>query len=368
MTTKLKILAGAAALAGQAAGTAMADGVDAGARMEERLHAARAAGDLEGLHAVLVRLNGETFAEAYFEGEDEDWGRDLGMRTHGPESLHDLRSVTKSITALLYGIALERGLVPAPEAGLYAQFPEYADLAADPARAAIAVGHALNMTMGLHWDESLPYSDPRNSEIAMERAPDRLRFVLEQPVVQAPGAAWIYSGGATALIGALIARGVGMTLDDFAKEALFDPLGIENWRWHAGPDGVISAASGLRLTARDLALIGEMVRAGGSHEGRRIVPEAWIAELFKPKAMTPGGLAYSNFWYVAGEPPTMALGLGNGGQRFSVNPGVGLVMVVFAGRYNDWDAWELGVKVSQDFLSPALEAAEQGRKAGRRIA
>ena len=63
--------------------------------------------------------------------------------------------------------------LPGPDAPLYAQFPQYPDLVAEAGRERILVGHALSMQMGLEWDESLPYTDPRNSEIAMERAPDR---------------------------------------------------------------------------------------------------------------------------------------------------------------------------------------------------
>src|SRR5262249_3781630 len=161
-----------------------------------------------------------------------------GRVSFGAETLHDLRSVTKSIVGLLYGIALERGLVPPPEAPLLPSFPEYPDLAADPQRMRLTVGHALPMTLGLAWDEiDRPYTDPANSEIAMENAADRYRFVLERPIVAEPGTRWTYSGGAVALIGALIARGAGKPLPEFAREALFEPLGISAFDWAAGQDG-----------------------------------------------------------------------------------------------------------------------------------
>ena len=60
------------------------------------------------------------------------------------------------------------------------------------------------MTLGLDWNEDLPYTDPRNGEIAMERAPDRVRYVLERPLLDAPGTTWRYCGGATALLAALL--------------------------------------------------------------------------------------------------------------------------------------------------------------------
>ncbi len=84
----------------------------------------------------------------------------------------------------------------------------------------------MTMTLGLDWNEEIPYQDPTNSERAMENAPDRYRYVLRSPIVAEPGTRYIYSGGATALLGKLIVTGTGKPLEDFARAALFDPIGI----------------------------------------------------------------------------------------------------------------------------------------------
>lgn len=335
----------------------------------ERLDAGVRAGLLRDLHAVLVLAKGKLVLERYWTGEDEAWGYPLGPVAFGPTVLHDLRSVTKSVVGLLYGIALERGLVPSPEAPLYAQFPAHADLAADPARAEIRVEHALAMTLGLEWDETMPYTDPVNSEIMMESAPDRLRFVLERPVVAPAGARWTYSGGASALIGALVVRGTGMMLPDFAREALLSPLGIEHFEWVSGRDGVASAASGLRLTAPDLLRIGAMLLDEGApgrnwggwwgpgHSGD-IVPADWIARSFRPAVATGEGLDYGLQWFLGSEPVpafpagprAWAAGFGNGGQRLYLMPDAGLACVVFAGAYNRQDAWVTPTRIWREIL------------------
>jgi CubicO group peptidase (beta-lactamase class C family) len=302
--------------------------------------------------------------ERYYSGSDESWGRPLGTVTFGPETLHDLRSVTKSITGLLYGIALERGLVPPPEAPLLAEFPQYPDLAADPGRARLTVKHALSMTLGMEWNEQLPYTDPANSEIAMERAPDRFRFILERPIVTEPGRRWSYSGGATALIGALIVKGTGRSLPDFAREALFAPLGIERSEWAAGMDGVHSAASGLRLLPRDLLRIGELVLAGGAWSGRQIVPKAWLAAAHSPVIPTGDGLDYGLQWFLGQAPvgaPTNApqrwIGaFGNGGQRLWLMPGAGVNLVIMAGNYNAPDGWIFPTRIWREIVLPNLRA------------
>jgi len=268
------------------------------AKLERKFDAGLEAGLLRDFHALALSRNGKLVFERYFEGRDEAWGDDIGHVAFGPDTLHDLRSVTKSVTSLLYGIALEQGQVPPLDSPVVDGFPEYPDLAADPQRRRITVEHTFNMAMGLEWDENRPYTDPLNSEIAMENAPDRYRFILDRPIVGAPGEQWIYSGGAVALIGALITRGTGKSLTDFARENLFGPLGIDDFFWCAGADGAESAASGLRMTARDLLRIGDVLANGGAFGGRQVVPKSWIDACLTSAIRTSFDTGYSRLWYL----------------------------------------------------------------------
>lgn len=328
--------------------------------MAEALDLGHRSGLLSGLHAVLVSRSSETILEQYFTGRDEAWGRPLGLVSFNAETLHDLRSVTKSVVSLLYGIALERGLVPAPQASLLDAFPEHADLAQDPVRARWTVSNALNMRLGTEWNEALPYSDPANSEIQMENAPDRVRFVLDRPIVARPGTAWSYNGGATVLLGEIIARGAGVPLDVFAQEALFDPLGIAQTEWLGGPDGP-SAASGLRLSAPALLRIGQMMLNGGVWMTRQVVPQSWLETLRQPRAQTSFGMQYSHQWYLsrqvaetAAQPYLVLSAAGNGGQRLYLLPELGVSVVVFAGGYNRRDDWMTPTLVLQRIVLPHL--------------
>ncbi|MBO3744730.1 serine hydrolase [Streptosporangiaceae bacterium NEAU-GS5] len=313
--------------------------MDIDQRMRDLLESGRAS----GLHGLVVLSAGRPVVEHYGQGPDFSWGVPHGEVAFGPGTLHDVRSVTKSVVGLLYGMALADGLVPEPAEPLMAQFPEYPDLAADPQRAALTVEHALTMTLGLEWREDIPYTSPENSEIAMELAPDRHRYVLERPIVEPPGRTWSYCGGAAALIGRLIVKGSGRTLPEFAEERLFAPLGIDQFAWMAGDDGVHSAASGLRLTPRGLAAIGQAVLegmqegglSGGLEGGRGVVPAGWLREALTLRVPIDGDFGYGYQWYVLRGQWVGAMG--NGGQRLIVIPEHDLVVAITAGAYDDAD-------------------------------
>lgn len=296
------------------------------ADLPDRLDALVRRGGAPALHGVVVARHGSLVLEWYGGGEDRILNVPLGHVDFGPGTLHDMRSVTKSVVALLYGIALESGLVPPPGEPILPLFPEYGDLAADPRRARLTVGHALTMTLGLEWDESAPYTSPANSEIAMEMAPDRCRYVLERPFVEEPGLRWRYSGGAAALLAAIIERGSGRPLEEFARTTLFDPLGAGPSEWTKGDDGTALAAAGLRLTPRGLARIGQAVL------DREIVPAAWITEMLRPRVQAWEGTSYGYLWYVGAD--GRAAAMGNGGQRLFLLPGLGLVVAVTGGDYD----------------------------------
>jgi CubicO group peptidase (beta-lactamase class C family) len=323
--------------------------------MQERLDEVRQAGRLGGLHAIVAVRRGQTLLEYYGAGPDFAWGNSLGVVDFGPETLHDIRSVTKSVTALVYGIALGDGLVPSPTEPLLQRFPQYRDLAADPGRARLTVEHALTMSLGLEWHEDIPYNSPANAEIAMELAPDRYRYILQRPIVDPPGTRWTYCGGATALLGRLIADGTGQSLIQYARAVLLAPLGITNFEWMSGADGVASAASGLRLTPRDLARIGELVLADGVWNGRPVVPAAWIRTMCKPRRQTGWGAQYGYHWYSELlEGRRMVSGMGNGGQRLLVLPDLDLTVAITAGNYDDQDQWQTPLTVLERVVLPAM--------------
>jgi CubicO group peptidase (beta-lactamase class C family) len=338
--------------------TASPESVGLAGDLQARLAGEFGEGLYQGLHALLIVRDGKLAIESYFEARDETWGKSLGLVSHGPTTMHDLRSVTKSIVGLLYGMALHDGHVPAVTARLFEAFPDHANLLDDPLKRRITIGHVLSMRMGLAWHEDFAYADPNNGELRMEAAADRYSYILGLPMAERPGSRWVYSGGASALLGHLIARGTGQKLDDFAATRLFAPLGIGNFNWIAGSDGLAAASSGLRMTARDLARIGLMVLDRGYWTGRRVVPSSWISSSMKPRAVVESGLSYGYQWWlgnlVSTSKPWFAA-YGNGGQRLIVIPSLKMVIVILAGNYNAADQWKMPVKLMTRIVMPAVQ-------------
>jgi CubicO group peptidase (beta-lactamase class C family) len=329
---------------------------------QQRLAAAEQSGKVNGLHALLVSQGGNLVFEHYGRGEDEFWGSKLGVVTFGPEVLHDIRSVSKSVVGLAYGIALADGKVPPPEAKLYAQFPEYPELAKQPGREKLTVGHVLNMTLGLAWDElTIPYGHPGNSETAMEAAPDRFRFILERPIVDEPGVKWIYCGGATAMLGRLIDKGTGEKLPAYARRVLFEPMGFGPSDWSIGADGEPRAASGCRLLPRDMLKLGQLALAHGVWQGTQVVPAAWVKRITTPTVKIEGPLSYGNHWYiydnmVDGRRQYWFGGFGWGGQKLYVFPLLDLVVAMNCGNYYEtiMEQNRVNLAVLTDVVFPSL--------------
>jgi len=185
------------------------------------------------VHAVLVVRHGTLVFEHYFSGSDEAWGRPIGKIAFGPEVRHDERSATKSVIALLLGIAIDRGLIKGIDEPVLSFFPEYADLRA-PEKDRITLRHLVTMSAGLEWHEiDVPYTSADNSEIRMELSGDPYRFTLGQPVVAPAGDVWNYNSGGTEVVAAVLKKVTGKPVDDFARDLLFQPSASRTWN---GPE------------------------------------------------------------------------------------------------------------------------------------
>ena len=131
----------------------------------------------------------------------------------------------------------------------------------------LTIGHVLTMTMGLEWDEARPYTDPTNSEIAMEAAPDRYRFILERPIMAEPGKRWTLQRRRDRAARPDDRPRYRRSLSRPRTTRCSRPWGSPRSNGREGQDGTPSAASGLRLRPRDLARIGHLILQNGLVQG-----------------------------------------------------------------------------------------------------
>lgn len=347
--------------------TASADSLGVDARRLAALTAAIRAWPELGVHAIVIERSGQLVYEEYFDGFDQRWGEPLGRVTMGADTLHDLRSVTKSVVGALAGIALGAGDLESLDQPVVEWFPEYPEL--DTAeRRRVTLAHVLGMTAGLEWNEEVPYDDPRNDEIRMTRDAQPLRYALSRPFAHDPDEDFIYNGGLTHVMAAVLERATGTPIEDYARTRLFEPLGITHFEWVGDLAGMPAAASGLRLRARDVAKIGSLYLHGGRWNGRQVLPAEWVETStrrqfpFRPRSGADAGgeFGYGYFWWYSCYPTAAGLveartAIGNGQQRIFVLPGLDMVVTVLAGRYNDFTTGAtLGARILREHVIPAV--------------
>jgi CubicO group peptidase (beta-lactamase class C family) len=254
-------------------------------------------------------------------------------------ALHTMQSVSKSVTSSLIGIAIGRGQIAGVDAKMMPYFSAF-QIPPDPLRDRMTLRDVLTMTTGIRWDEeSTEYTDPANNCAVMEGKDDWVRYVLEQPMAEDPGKVFVYNSGATMLLSELIRKTTGKEADDYAKEHLFAPLGIEYF-WKRTPKGLADTEGGLYLAPRDLAKIGYLYLKDGVWDGKRILTEGWVKASTAQSTHTPdGSYGYGYQWWVM---PRKGAGTydaysawGYGGQLLIVVPELELISV-----FTGWNIYD----------------------------
>jgi CubicO group peptidase (beta-lactamase class C family) len=291
------------------------------------------------IHSILMLRHNKLIYEHYFPGEDAVFPTPVGNVPHTRDSLHDCRSVTKSIVATCVGIAIAQGKIRSIRDTIFSYFPTYKKYATGN-KAGITIKDLLMMSAGLEWNERMPYTDPENGERKLLEAPDVVDFVLSRKSVAMPGTVFNYSAGCTQLLAQLIRKVTGMPIHLFAKKYLFDPLNIQHFNWAVRDDSTVWAPSGLRMRPIDMAKVGRLYMQRGRWNNQPLLPADWVREATKWRLHTsdvPEGYGYQ-FWCaiptIAGQATDITLAEGNGGQIICMVPSLDLEVVMTAGDYN----------------------------------
>lgn len=280
--------------------------------------------DFRGL---VVIKNNQLVIEEYFN-------------TFWRNSIHDIRSAGKSVTAILLGIALKEGLVKSLDQDVYSFFPKdkYPSINEDYKQ--ITLKHLLDMSSGL--DADTDNSKTIGHEVNWIARTDWKGYLLRIPLIAKPGKNWVYTDVNPLLIAAVIEETSGMSLRDYAKKNLFGPLGIEQFYWYTNAANQTGAAGNLYLSTLDFAKLGVLLVNEGSWRGKQLIDPGYIKkfseETFDISADNPFADFYGMLWYKArrnfgGKSYHYLFASGNGGNHLVLVPDKKIVIALTSSAY-----------------------------------
>lgn len=224
----------------------------------EQMHTA-----LEGapVYAVLTVKDGVIIDEYYQSGSDEN-------------STYAFHSASKSMTSALFGIAMEEGYIGGVDDLLSDYLPQVLEQE-DARKHTLTLRHLLTHTSGLEWYE---WGGSYSNWEEFRSADNWVDYILGRRLVYDPGSVFNYSTGNTHLLAAVLEQATGRGLFDYAKEKLFDPMGMDSVTWGTDPQGIADGGNGVVMSARDAAKFGQLFLMGGLWQDRQLVPADWVEE------------------------------------------------------------------------------------------
>lgn len=282
------------------------------------------------IDSLLILKNGKLVVEQYYN-------------YFGREQAHQMQSVSKSITSLLVGSAIQQGYIGSVDDPITQYLPKYVHLLKN-GKEAITIKHLLTMSAGFDWNEqNPPYSDPKNIRMQEATSDDGVSFTLSQPLINQPGEVFTYSGGYVTVIGAILknATKAERVLDYMTQTSTLKALNFENLLWQKQNDGRINTAGGVMMRPRDLAKIGHLMLSDGVWNDEQLLPENWIKDSFANH--TPTEMAaltdYGYFWWgknyvVDGKTYVQDSAEGWGGQELLIFNELDLAVIMTANNFS----------------------------------
>jgi len=291
------------------------------------------------VQSLLILRNGYIIDEHYLQ-----YYKIIESQTYGNYSdlfnqirdgrLHALWSCTKSILSVLVGIAIDKGFISNLNQTFFSIFPDkWKSIYNNETKMNITIEHLLTMTSGFQWEEGVDFfthwSDANYS----------LDYILKKNLVANPGKIFNYSSGDSQLISAILQNKTGLKTSEFARQYLFNPIGVEDddwdwdevtWEWGEGLlENITFGGFGLYMTPRAMARFGLLCLNNGNWNGTQIVSEEWVNLITTIHVHNPkyGYLFWLNphYYYAAGFL----------GQRIFVIPDKQII-VVFTGADVDY--------------------------------
>ena len=267
------------------------------------------ASQISNIYGITLSIDGNIIFEHYFNNSSNT-------------SKHNVYSVTKSITSLLVGIAIDKGYIDNVDQGI-GEFIDLSSYDNYELLESITIRHLLTMTAGLVWDSGNLSSEMIN----LRSSTDPLGLILDRDLGSNPGSVFNYSDGAAHLISVILNEATGMSAFDFAKEYLFEPLEIEDAEWHTDRLGYNIGGCDLFLSNLDMIKIGQLILDNGVFNDTQIVSENWITQATTNQNAQISTQGYGfYYWLSSYEGYTYISARGWGGQQIYIVPQLNLVI------------------------------------------
>jgi CubicO group peptidase (beta-lactamase class C family) len=269
------------------------------------------------VHSVTVLRHGYIVMDAYFYSYRQD-------------ALHDVASVTKSITSALVGIAVDKGLV-STDKPLLSYFPYEAPGDPEPSKKQITVDNLLTMRPGMDCGFR-----PGEQELeAMRRTDDWVRYALALPMINPPGTKFGYCSPGFHLLSSIVTAAIHEPEADFGRKYLFEPIGIKDVVWPPDPQGRTHGWGDSHFFAHDLARLGYLYLHKENWNGKQIISSDWVARSTAVHANTgrPGVDYGYGWWLYPDQNPREVSANGRGGQKITVWPDKDMIVVITGAGY-----------------------------------
>ncbi|EAR12591.1 putative 6-aminohexanoate-dimer hydrolase [Polaribacter irgensii 23-P] len=284
-------------------------------------------GTFPDVHSILIYKNNKLVLEEYFYGYDEN-------------TPHQLRSATKPFIGGILGIAVDQGFIKSEKDGLLpyfsARYPKIANF--DKRKKEITIEDFLRYRHGMDCENNNPES--KGNESKMMQSKDWVKYTLDLPMVREPGMASSYCTGCALTLGSLVAIATDKKIEDFAKQNLFEPLNITNYKWTFEPNQTSSDHfSQAYFTPRDLIKLAKLFKDGGTWNANQIISKSWIDKTFNMDKGDYGYLWEHKYFVVDGQTYNSYLASGNGGQKINIWPELDMITVFTGGNYNSYQLY-----------------------------
>jgi CubicO group peptidase (beta-lactamase class C family) len=312
-------------------------------KLERAFTAARNDG---GVASLIVARNNVIVAEELYHTEQAD-------------TFLNIFSITKSVTSILTGLAMERGhlqRVDQKVGPILQKISEhYTDRYED-----LTIQHLLSMSGGWPWSE---LDAAATDYVKWNSSPNQVDYLLSLPSIHQPGEIFTYNSGASHLLSVILTEATNQSTREFAIEHLFTPLGISPGTWSRDKQGYYNGSSTLRLGPHALLKIGLLFLNDGTYNGQQIVPKAWVREstqtFIRTDDAVPFGPGYGYLWWTGSQNGHNYYFANGWGGQFIVNvPDLSLTVVAQSnwtiGKRAAHEQWWNTINIIMNDILPAV--------------